>query len=205
MQARDYDHVKDPSLLRFLVDMRGADTEDKQLRDDLMTLLIAGHETTAAALTWGFYSLAQAPQALQELQDEVDSVVGDHRPTWEDIKRMPCLRNVRFVLLDTKLRVSVLFLLPFHTRFLSRAPHGLISAWALTYVKLDRQPQVLRPVLPHALASCSVLSDVGGADCGRVPADVPTAPCAHSAIIRGGDSASGLHGTEGWRHPAAWM
>jgi cytochrome P450 len=43
--------VKDPSLLRFLVDMRGEDAEDKQLRDDLMTMLIAGHETTAAVLT----------------------------------------------------------------------------------------------------------------------------------------------------------
>ena len=40
--------VRDPSLLRFLVDMRDADLDDKQLRDDLMTMLIAGHETTAA-------------------------------------------------------------------------------------------------------------------------------------------------------------
>lgn len=95
IQARDYDNVKDPSLLRFLVDMRGADTEDKQLRDDLMTLLIAGHETTAAALTWGFYSLAQAPEALKQLREEVDKVVGDRRPTWDDIKQMPFLRNVR--------------------------------------------------------------------------------------------------------------
>ena len=34
--------VSDPSLLRFMVDMRGADPDDKQLRDDLMTMLIAG-------------------------------------------------------------------------------------------------------------------------------------------------------------------
>ena len=40
--------MRDPSLLRFLVDMRDADLDDKQLRDDLMTMLIAGHETTAA-------------------------------------------------------------------------------------------------------------------------------------------------------------
>lgn len=44
--------VRDPSLLRFLVDVRDADPSDKQLRDDLMTMLIAGHETTAAVLTW---------------------------------------------------------------------------------------------------------------------------------------------------------
>ena len=35
--------VQDPSLLRFLVDLRDADIDDKQLRDDLMTMLIAGH------------------------------------------------------------------------------------------------------------------------------------------------------------------
>ncbi len=40
--------MRDPSLLRFLVDMRDADLGDRQLRDDLMTMLIAGHETTAA-------------------------------------------------------------------------------------------------------------------------------------------------------------
>jgi cytochrome P450 family 97 subfamily B polypeptide 3 len=42
LQARDYTQVTDPSLLRFLVDVRGADPDDKQLRDDLMTMLIAG-------------------------------------------------------------------------------------------------------------------------------------------------------------------
>ena len=47
MQARDYSSAKDPSLLRFLVDLRGEDATAKQLRDDLMTMLIAGHETTA--------------------------------------------------------------------------------------------------------------------------------------------------------------
>ena len=52
--------VKDASLLRFLVDMRDADLEAKQLRDDLMTMLIAGHETTAAVLTWALFCLAQA-------------------------------------------------------------------------------------------------------------------------------------------------
>ena len=53
--------VKDPSLLRFLVDMRGEDVTNKQLRDDLMTMLIAGHETTAAVLTWSLFSIMQLP------------------------------------------------------------------------------------------------------------------------------------------------
>ncbi len=59
--------VRDPSLLRFLVDMRGEDASDKQLRDDLMTMLIAGHETTAAVLTWALFSLCQAPESLAKV------------------------------------------------------------------------------------------------------------------------------------------
>ncbi|XP_042483216.1 cytochrome P450 97B2, chloroplastic-like isoform X2 [Macadamia integrifolia] len=59
LQQRDYLNLKDANLLRFLVDMRGADVDDRQLRDDLMTMLIAGHETTAAVLTWAVFLLAQ--------------------------------------------------------------------------------------------------------------------------------------------------
>ena len=72
--------MKDPSLLRFLVDMRGADPTDKQLRDDLMTMLIAGHETTAAVLTWTLFALVQHPAALEKALAEVDTVVGNARP-----------------------------------------------------------------------------------------------------------------------------
>ena len=47
---------RDPSILHFLL-AAGDDLTSKQLRDDLMTMLIAGHETTAAVLTWTFYLL----------------------------------------------------------------------------------------------------------------------------------------------------
>lgn len=60
--------VKDPSLLRFLVDMRGEDATNKQLRDDLMTMLIAGHETTAAVLTWALFCLTQHPEAMAKVR-----------------------------------------------------------------------------------------------------------------------------------------
>ena len=99
LQARDYSKIKDPSLLRFLVDSRGEDISNKQLRDDLMTMLIAGHETTAAVLTWTLFSLAQAPQALARLEREIDEVLGDRVPTLDDIKALPytraCLAEVR--------------------------------------------------------------------------------------------------------------
>lgn len=87
--------VKDPSLLRFLVDLRGEDATGKQLRDDLMTFLIAGHETTAAVLTWSIFCLTQNPKVMADLAAEVDSVVGDRAPLWDDVKAMPLLRTVR--------------------------------------------------------------------------------------------------------------
>lgn len=69
--------VKDPSLLRFMVDLRGADLSDKQLRDDLMTMLIAGHETTAAVLTWALFCLMQNQGAQDKAVEEIERVLPD--------------------------------------------------------------------------------------------------------------------------------
>ena len=52
--------MRDPSILHFLI-AQGQEVSSKQLRDDLMTLLIAGHETNAAVLTWTFYLLSKHP------------------------------------------------------------------------------------------------------------------------------------------------
>ncbi|KAF7078545.1 hypothetical protein CFC21_082960 [Triticum aestivum] len=86
LQQRDYSSLKDASLLRFLVDMRGADVDDRQLRDDLMTMLIAGHETTAAVLTWSIFLLAQNPTKMRKAQAEIDSVLIDGVITAEKLK-----------------------------------------------------------------------------------------------------------------------
>eukprot|EP00249_Psilotum_nudum_P014142 c24690_g1_i1 orf=187-2187(-) len=83
----EYLHDSDPSILHFLL-ASGDDVSSKQLRDDLMTLLIAGHETSAALLTWAFYLLAKNPKFMSKLQCEVDSVLGDRVPTVEDVKKL---------------------------------------------------------------------------------------------------------------------
>jgi cytochrome P450 family 97 subfamily B polypeptide 3 len=94
LENRDYDNIEDPSLLRFLVDMRGEDVSSKVLRDDLMTMLIAGHETTAAVLTWAIFELSQQPELMKRVQSEIDNVVGDRDPTFEDIKELGLVRRV---------------------------------------------------------------------------------------------------------------
>ncbi|KAL8474182.1 hypothetical protein ACS0TY_030852 [Phlomoides rotata] len=94
LQQRDYSSIKDASLLRFLVDMRGVDADDRQLRDDLMTMLIAGHETTAAVLTWSIFLLAQHPSKMRKAQAEIDSVLGQERTTFEAVKKLEYLRLI---------------------------------------------------------------------------------------------------------------
>lgn len=88
--------MKDPSLLRFLVDLRGEETTNVQLRDDLMTMLVAGHETTAAVLTWATFLMATHPEVMREAQEEVDAVMGkqQRKPTYQEImvRAMECVR-----------------------------------------------------------------------------------------------------------------
>lgn len=83
----EYMNEQDPSILHFLL-ASGDDVSSKQLRDDLMTMLIAGHETSAAVLTWTFYLLSKEPSVMARLQSEVDSVLGDRFPTIEDMKKL---------------------------------------------------------------------------------------------------------------------
>ncbi|EEF50061.1 cytochrome P450, putative [Ricinus communis] len=83
----EYMNEQDPSILHFLL-ASGDDVSSKQLRDDLMTMLIAGHETSAAVLTWTFYLLSKEPSVLSKLQNEVDTILGDRFPTIEDVKKL---------------------------------------------------------------------------------------------------------------------
>eukprot|EP01038_Epipyxis_sp_PR26KG_P008230 gene8230-11138_t len=98
LEKRDYTIMENPSLLRFLVDMRGENTTSVQLRDDLMTMLIAGHETTAAVLTWALFELGQKPELVAKLQKEVDDVIGDRDPTFDDV---PNLKFIRLVIAES--------------------------------------------------------------------------------------------------------
>merc|ERR1719316_2496259 len=90
LQNRDYTSIEDPSMIRFMVDMRDEDVTSTQLRDDLMTMLIAGHETTASALTWAIFELAQNPELLARVQAEVDEWLPDpdKLPTLDTVRNL---------------------------------------------------------------------------------------------------------------------
>lgn len=65
---------------------------DLEIRDELMTFLGAGFETTAAALAWTWYLLASNPAARRRLSDEVDTVLGGREPTAADVDNLPWTR-----------------------------------------------------------------------------------------------------------------
>jgi cytochrome P450 len=67
----------------------GGRMSDDQIRDEVMTLLLAGHETTANALTWSWYLLATNPAAAEHLTAEVRDVLGGRPPTAADVPRLP--------------------------------------------------------------------------------------------------------------------
>ena len=72
----------------------GERMSDAQLRDEVMTLMIAGHETTANALTWVWYLLDQHPEEADRLHQELHQEVGDRAPTVGDLPRLKRLRMV---------------------------------------------------------------------------------------------------------------
>ena len=93
--ARDYLNDSNPSVLRYLIAAR-EEVSSTQLRDDLLSLLVAGHETTASVLTWGTYELLKPENAeqLRLLRAELDEVLGDKPfPTYEDMTKMPYLER----------------------------------------------------------------------------------------------------------------
>jgi cytochrome P450 len=92
--AYEADPDPDPhNLLALLLSARDEETGEpmsrEQVRDEVMTFLGAGHETTANALSWMFLLLSQHPHVREHLQAEVDEVLQGGTPTPEDVDRLP--------------------------------------------------------------------------------------------------------------------
>ena len=76
------------SMLLRAQDEDGSRMTDRQLRDELMTLFLAGHETTALALTWAWVLLARSPEAEERLASELSECLGGRAPTVADLPRL---------------------------------------------------------------------------------------------------------------------
>jgi cytochrome P450 len=98
-------HGERADLLQLLVDAVDPDAPagtkaaearltEREVRDQLVTFFLAGHETTSQALTWAFYCLSQTPAAERPLHAELDGVLGDRDPTFDDLERLPYTEQV---------------------------------------------------------------------------------------------------------------
>jgi cytochrome P450 len=81
-------------LLKVTDEVDGSQMSDRQLRDELATLMLAGHETTANALAWTWILLAQHPDAEARLHQELDRVLEGRSPTMADIPHLPYTQQV---------------------------------------------------------------------------------------------------------------
>src|SRR6266852_1106534 len=76
------------SMLLAARDEDGSRMSDHQLRDEVMTLFLAGHETTALTLAWSWYLLGTNPDAERKFHAELDGVLGDRAPSAADLPRL---------------------------------------------------------------------------------------------------------------------
>ncbi|MDP2316268.1 MAG: cytochrome P450 [Pseudomonadota bacterium] len=82
------------STLVRLQDEEGRGLTDEELRDEVITLLLAGHETTSNVLAWTWMLLSRSPGARRALDEELGAVLGGRAPAYDDIGRLPYVEAV---------------------------------------------------------------------------------------------------------------
>jgi len=104
VERRRRDDVRHNDIVSLLLDARdrqtGTPMADRQLIDEIMTMIIAGHETTASALNWFWYLLGESPDVAARLHAEVDAA-GFAAPGYVDLEQLPFVRRA----LDETLRL----------------------------------------------------------------------------------------------------
>ncbi|MFO0604637.1 MAG: cytochrome P450 [Polyangiales bacterium] len=101
LQTRRADPSERRDLLSLLLrakDDAAAPLADRRVRDEVVTMFFAGHDSTALAQAWALHLLARSPDVLDAVTDEVDRVLAGRRPTWGDL---PALEHTRRVVLET--------------------------------------------------------------------------------------------------------
>ena len=102
ISERRKQNIDTGDLLSTLLQTRDEETgegmTDQQVRDEVMTLLLAGHETTATLLIWTWYLLSQHPEVEDRLHTELDEVLAGQLPT---VEHLPRLSYTRMILEET--------------------------------------------------------------------------------------------------------
>lgn len=129
----------------------GSGMSDRQLRDEVMTMVLAGHETTATALSFALYLLATTPSAIAELRRERERVVGDRDVRFEDLPKLVYAEAVFREVLRLYPSAYLIGRQPMKDVTISgyRIPRGaqiLMSPWAMHRdARYFDNPQTFRP------------------------------------------------------------
>lgn len=96
VRQRRADGGEHPDLLSILLaavdeESGGTRLTDRQVRDEAMTLMLAGHDTTAAGLDWLWYNFARFPEVARRCREEVESTIQQREPLASDVDRLPYL------------------------------------------------------------------------------------------------------------------
>lgn len=95
---RREDLEKPEDMLGILLDAKddddGLGMTDRQVRDELMTIFLAGHETTANALSWTLFLLSQHPEIENKLFEEINTVIGNRPPSPGDFMKLTYTQNI---------------------------------------------------------------------------------------------------------------
>ena len=86
--------AEDDALGLLLAARDDGDIDDRAVRDEVVTLVVAGHETVASSLTWTWWLLAAHPEVQEALRAELAAVLGGRAPTWDDLTCLPWTRAV---------------------------------------------------------------------------------------------------------------
>ncbi|KUY80804.1 cytochrome P450 [Burkholderia sp. RF4-BP95] len=88
-------HCETSDVISLLLAARDPETgvplTEREVHDEVMTVFLAGHETTGSGMAWGLYALAQHPDVLRRLREELDAVLGGRAPDAADLERLPYL------------------------------------------------------------------------------------------------------------------
>jgi cytochrome P450 len=98
IRSRRQNPIEQPDLLSILLACRDEETgegmSDRELQDEIMTLINAGHETTATTLAWTWYLLGSHPDVMAKMQDEIQTVLYGSHPTFESLPQLQYTRQV---------------------------------------------------------------------------------------------------------------
>jgi len=98
MKNADNQTGKNFDMLDLLLRAKDPETDEtlnaKQVHNHVMTFMLAGHETTATALAWLIYNLAQHPEVERKFCEELDSLKGKQNLTYDDFEKLPYLENI---------------------------------------------------------------------------------------------------------------